>query len=146
MFDEKYFFTQAKITKSSEKRVKIIYLFCSLHTLKCKEKHPPVGRGLRPSARGARASPAPVGGGSEAARQSSTRPRPPVGGGLQPHARAAHVPLAPSWQGGLQPRAREARASQAPGGRGDPAARQSGVGPRAPVGRGNSGCMQDQRA
>ena len=31
---------QAKMTKSSQKRVKIIYLFCNLHTLKCKEKHP----------------------------------------------------------------------------------------------------------
>ena len=37
MFDKKCFFIQAKMTKSSQKSVKIVYLFWNLHTLKCKE-------------------------------------------------------------------------------------------------------------
>ena len=44
------------MAKSSQKRVKIIYLFWNLHTLKCKEKHP--------RARAAREPPAPGGQGS----------------------------------------------------------------------------------
>ena len=31
------FFIQAKMTKSSQKSVKIVYLFWNLHTLKCEE-------------------------------------------------------------------------------------------------------------
>ena len=60
------------MAKSSQKWVKIIYLFWNLHTLKCKEKHPRAkgahappatgGQGrLRPRARAARAFPAPGG-------------------------------------------------------------------------------------
>ena len=39
MFDKKCFFIQAKMTKSSQKIVKIVYLFWNLHVhiLKCKE-------------------------------------------------------------------------------------------------------------
>ena len=37
MFDEVWFFIQAKMTKSSQKSVKIVYVFWNLHTLKCKE-------------------------------------------------------------------------------------------------------------
>ena len=36
-FDEKNFYIQAKMTKSSQKSVKIVYLFWNLHTLKCNE-------------------------------------------------------------------------------------------------------------
>ena len=37
MFDEECFFIQAKMTKSSQKSVNIVYIFWNLHTLKCKE-------------------------------------------------------------------------------------------------------------
>ena len=78
------------MTKSSQKRVKIIYHIWNLHTLKCKEKH------LR--ARAARAFLAPVG-----------------QGGLRPRARAGRVSMAPGGLGGSQQRARAARLPPAPG-------------------------------
>ena len=40
------------MTKSSQERVKIIYLFCNLHTLKCKEKHPRATAAREPPAPG----------------------------------------------------------------------------------------------
>ena len=94
MFDEKCFFINAQMTKSSQK--KGINYFCNLHTLKSREKHP--------CARAAHASPG------------------PVGGGLQPCARAAcalwsvYAPPAPGVKGGLQPHARSALTSPASGG------------------------------
>ena len=61
MFDEKCFFINAQLTKSSQKKGN--NYFCNLHTLKSKENIP--------------------------APELRMRPRAPVGGGLQPCARAA---------------------------------------------------------
>ena len=128
------------MTSPVKKRVKIVYLFCNLHNLKCKEKHLQVGRGLRPHARAACASLAPGGrglqphasaardpdprwaGGTPAACQTSVRATLAPGGqrGLRPRVRAAHMNPTPGPQlaGGLRPRARVARVSPAPGGQG----------------------------
>ena len=110
--------------KSSQKRVKIIYLFWNLHTLKCKEKHcraraepgPQWAGGLRPHARAARSSPAPGGrgGSSHGATETRTPPDPVGCGGLRLCVRAARVPPAPSWQMDSG-RGRAARSSLAPG-------------------------------
>ena len=89
------------MTKSSQKRVKIIYLFCNLHTLKCKEKHPPVGRG-----------------GSGREPEQHVRPQPPVGGEASSHAPERRATPAPGGQGELRLRARPARATPAPSGQG----------------------------
>ena len=44
------------MAKSTQKRVKIIYLFWNLHTLKCKEKHPRATSAREPPAPGGQGS------------------------------------------------------------------------------------------
>ena len=96
MFDEKCFFINAKMTKSSQKKGN--NYFCNLHTLKAKK--------------------------NISAPELRMRPWAPVGGGLQPCARAArelwlvYAPPAPGVQGGLRQHARSALTSPASGGQG----------------------------
>ena len=97
MFDEKCFFINAQMTKSSQKKGN--NYFCNLHTLKSKEKHP--------CTRAAHASPGPGGRGAPAVRQSGMRamacvraPGPWCLGGLRPHSRSALTSPASGGQGG----------------------------------------------
>ena len=109
MFDEKCFFINAKMAKSSQKKGN--NYFCNLHTLKSKEKHP--------CARAAHASLGSGGRGTPAGRQSGTQAMARV---------RAPGPWCPGGGSGRTPDLR--LHPLPPVGRGAPVVRQSGT--RAP--------------
>ena len=119
------------MTSPVKKRVKIVYLFCNLHNLKCKEKHLQVGRGLRPHARAACASLAPGGRGLQPHASAARDPDPRWAGGTPAACQTSvRATLAPGGQRGLRPRVRAAHMNPTPGPQlagGAPAARQSGA-------------------
>ena len=118
MFDKKYFFIQAKMTKSSQKKGQnyIPFLQSTYPEMQRKTSYRQSGAcapgprwvgWLRP--RAACASPAPSGrGGSSRMPEQRPCPQPLVGRGLRLRIRAARVPPVPGWQGVVRPCARAA--------------------------------------